>query len=93
MSTGRRAADAVIASRRRSSRGAPLSDATTSSHNVGEVSKKKEGMVRLKILSMGDAASGKSCMIKRYCEERFVSKYISTIGIDYGVKPTTIANR
>lgn len=41
---------------------------------------------RLKIVSMGDASVGKSCIIKRYCEERFISKYISTIGLDYGVK-------
>ncbi|ERE67356.1 putative dnaJ subfamily C member 27-like protein [Cricetulus griseus] len=27
----------------------------------------------------------KSCIIKRYCEKRFVSKYLATIGIDYGV--------
>jgi DnaJ family protein C protein 27 len=42
---------------------------------------------------MGTASSGKSCLIKRYCEERFISKYISTIGVDYGVKPTTINGR
>lgn len=24
---------------------------------------------------------------RRYCEEKFVSKYIPTIGVDYGVKP------
>eukprot|EP00294_Goniomonas_avonlea_P014252 CAMPEP_0114556464 /NCGR_PEP_ID=MMETSP0114-20121206/9305_1 /TAXON_ID=31324 /ORGANISM="Goniomonas sp, Strain m" /LENGTH=169 /DNA_ID=CAMNT_0001741675 /DNA_START=154 /DNA_END=663 /DNA_ORIENTATION=- len=35
---------------------------------------------------MGDAGVGKSCLIKRYCEEKFVSKYISTIGVDFGVK-------
>lgn len=29
-------------------------------------------------------------MIKRYCEGRFVKRYISTIGIDYGVKKLTI---
>jgi DnaJ family protein C protein 27 len=39
---------------------------------------------------MGSAGAGKSCLIKRYCEERFVSKYIATIGVDYGVKPVTI---
>ena len=43
--------------------------------------------MRIKLMSMGPAASGKSCLIKRFCEERFVSKYISTIGVDYGVKP------
>lgn len=45
---------------------------------------------RIKVISMGSGGSGKSCLIKRYCEERFVSKYIATIGVDYGVKPTKI---
>jgi DnaJ family protein C protein 27 len=45
---------------------------------------------RIKVLSMGSAGSGKSCLIKRYCESRFVSKYIATIGVDYGVKPIKI---
>jgi DnaJ family protein C protein 27 len=33
---------------------------------------------------------GKSCLIKRYCEEKFVERYIQTIGIDYGVKKLKI---
>ena len=33
---------------------------------------------------MGEAGTGKSCLIKRYCEEKFVAKYISTIGVDFG---------
>lgn len=45
---------------------------------------------RIKIISMGDSGVGKSCVIKRFCEEKFVSKYISTIGIDYGVKPVVV---
>lgn len=32
-------------------------------------------------------------MVKRYCEERFISKYIATIGVDYGVKPVQIMGR
>ncbi|KAH9247310.1 hypothetical protein BASA81_015112 [Batrachochytrium salamandrivorans] len=43
-------------------------------------------ITRLKILSMGDPGSGKSCLIKRYCEGRFVTDYVTTIGIDFGVK-------
>ena len=39
---------------------------------------------------MGNGGSGKSCLIKRFCEERFVQKYIATIGVDYGVKPVKI---
>ena len=45
---------------------------------------------RLKVLSMGNGGSGKSCLIKRFCEERFVQKYIATIGVDYGVKPVKV---
>ena len=41
-------------------------------------------------MSIGDPEVGKSCLIKRYCEGRFVSRYIPTIGVDYGVKKTTI---
>jgi len=94
-SRGRAAADAVNASRRRSSRGPPISDnsAASTSHGVADVSSKRQQMLRVKVLSMGDAAVGKSCIIKRYCEERFVSKYISTIGIDYGVKPASVGGR
>ena len=45
---------------------------------------------RIKIISIGAGGCGKSCLIKRYCEERFVTKYIATIGVDYGVKPVNI---
>eukprot|EP00403_Amphidinium_massartii_P038606 CAMPEP_0178443814 /NCGR_PEP_ID=MMETSP0689_2-20121128/39119_1 /TAXON_ID=160604 /ORGANISM="Amphidinium massartii, Strain CS-259" /LENGTH=401 /DNA_ID=CAMNT_0020067893 /DNA_START=45 /DNA_END=1247 /DNA_ORIENTATION=+ len=45
---------------------------------------------RIKILSTGSGAVGKSCLIKRYCEGRFVQKYITTIGVDYGVKPVEV---
>ncbi|KAL0226734.1 hypothetical protein P9112_014058 [Eukaryota sp. TZLM1-RC] len=41
---------------------------------------------------MGDQSVGKSTFIKRYCENRFVSKYLATIGIDYGVKPLTLSS-
>lgn len=47
-------------------------------------------VLRIKIISMGESGVGKSCVIKRFCEEKFVSKYISTIGIDYGVKPVVV---
>jgi len=46
--------------------------------------------LRIKVLSLGASAVGKSTLIKRYCEGRFVQKYITTIGIDYGVKPVKV---
>ena len=48
---------------------------------------------RLKCISMGDEGVGNSCLIKRYCEEKFVSKYISTIGVDFGVKPVKLGGQ
>ncbi|KAG5510587.1 hypothetical protein JKF63_06884 [Porcisia hertigi] len=45
---------------------------------------------RIKLLAIGDVGVGKSCFIKRYCEGRFVTKYIPTIGIDFGVKKVEV---
>mmetsp|Transcript_3467 Transcript_3467/g.5923 ORF Transcript_3467/g.5923 Transcript_3467/m.5923 type:complete len:249 (+) Transcript_3467:256-1002(+) len=53
--------------------------------------KARSQAIRIKIISMGDAGVGKSCLIKRYCEEKFVQKYIGTIGVDYGVKAIKLA--
>lgn len=49
--------------------------------------------LRIKIISMGNAEVGKSCVIKRYCEKRFVPKYLATIGIDYGVTRVNVKGR
>lgn len=53
---------------------------------------KSDSLLRLKIISLGNVNVGKSCLIKRYCEKRFVSKYMATIGIDYGVTRLRIRN-
>ena len=47
---------------------------------------KIENKLAIKLISVGDVEVGKSCLIKRYCEGSFVKAYITTIGIDYGVK-------
>eukprot|EP01016_Furgasonia_blochmanni_P019729 TRINITY_DN2201_c0_g1_i5.p1 TRINITY_DN2201_c0_g1~~TRINITY_DN2201_c0_g1_i5.p1 ORF type:complete len:224 (+),score=44.76 TRINITY_DN2201_c0_g1_i5:65-736(+) len=65
---------------------------------VPELLKQKQKMqesnqMLIKILSVGDCQTGKSCLIKRYCEGRFVQRYITTIGVDYGVKKLQIKNR
>lgn len=49
--------------------------------------------IRIKVLSVGSENVGKSCLIKRFCEGRFVQKYITTIGVDYGVKPAQISGQ
>jgi len=40
---------------------------------------------RVRMISLGDSGVGKSALIKRHCEHRFFSRYVMTIGIDYGV--------
>ncbi|KAH0571024.1 RabB [Spironucleus salmonicida] len=46
--------------------------------------------VRLKVLVAGPHKAGKSCLIKNFCEGRFVKRYLPTIGIDYGVREVKI---
>jgi len=48
---------------------------------------------RIKVLSFGDVRTGKSCLIKRYCEKRFVSRYMPTIGVDFGVTKVQYQDR
>lgn len=62
-------------------------------------------LFKVKVISLGSLSVGKTCLIKRFCEDRvdefryeisskqFVSKYASTIGIDYGVKQVSIQGR
>ena len=48
---------------------------------------------RLRIITLGDVGTGKSCMIKRYCEpSRFASKSVPTIGVDYGTRACRVRN-
>ena len=48
---------------------------------------------RVKVISFGNVETGKSCLIKRYCEKRFVSKYMPTIGVDFGVTKVMVDDR
>ncbi|GAB9468826.1 hypothetical protein Gpo141_00006131 [Globisporangium polare] len=66
------------------------SSSSGASNTNNQLGDKVPSVLRIKIISMGDSGVGKSCVIKRFCEEKFVSKYISTIGIDYGVKPVQV---
>ncbi|KAF9801733.1 hypothetical protein SFRURICE_014887 [Spodoptera frugiperda] len=39
-----------------------------------------------KLLVLGDSNVGKTCIVHRYCDERYYDIYISTIGIDFKQK-------
>jgi len=40
----------------------------------------------VKIVGVGDSGVGKTCLVKRFCEEKFTAKFHPTVGIDYGFK-------
>lgn len=52
-----------------------------------------DSQILIKVISVGDTQTGKSCLIKRFCEGRFINKYVTTIGVDYGVKKMNIQNK
>ncbi|XP_057311967.1 dnaJ homolog subfamily C member 27-like [Hydractinia symbiolongicarpus] len=54
------------------------------------MSKKHKKSSRVKVVSLGSTESGKSCVIKRYCEKRFVTKYMPTVGVDFGVTKVVV---
>lgn len=38
------------------------------------------------MVTYGPKKSGKTCLIKRYCEWVFEDEYHPTVGVDYGLK-------
>ena len=41
---------------------------------------------RVKLVTIGDSMTGKSCLVKRFCEGKFYDRFKPTIGIDYGTR-------
>ncbi len=39
-----------------------------------------------KVIITGPEATGKSCLLLRYCDDTFTESYISTIGVDFKMK-------
>lgn len=44
----------------------------------------------VKLLIVGDSGSGKSSLLLRFCDDQHIPNYISTIGLDFKVKPVEI---
>ncbi|XP_005099164.1 dnaJ homolog subfamily C member 27 [Aplysia californica] len=43
-------------------------------------------LVWIKLVGIGNANVGKTCLIKHFCESKFNSGYQPTVGVDYGFK-------
>lgn len=49
--------------------------------------------VHLKLVTFGSTGSGKTCLIKRYCEKYFENEYHPTVVLDYGQKVFCVKNQ
>lgn len=47
-------------------------------------------LVWTKLVGIGNAGVGKTCLIKHFCESKFNTGYQPTVGVDYGFKIQTI---
>ena len=41
---------------------------------------------KIKLMVLGDSNVGKSSILTKYCKNKFLSKYVTTIGIDFQIK-------
>jgi Ras-related protein Rab-1A len=48
---------------------------------------------KIKLMILGDSSVGKSSILRKYCKNEFLDKYITTIGIDFQIKNLTINNK
>ena len=52
-----------------------------------------EPNVTFKILTIGESGVGKTCILRRFVENKFLKNHLATIGIDFKTKTLTINNQ
>ena len=52
----------------------------------------KDYDVLFRIMILGDAGVGKTCLLQRFCDEEFRHSHVYTIGIDFKMKTLSIGN-
>ena len=52
-----------------------------------------EPSITFKILTIGESGVGKTCILRRFVENKFLKNHLATIGIDFKTKTLTINNQ
>ena len=52
-----------------------------------------DSSVTFKILTIGESGVGKTCVLRRFVENKFLKNHLATIGIDFKTKTLNINNR
>ena len=52
-----------------------------------------EPMITFKILTIGESGVGKTCVLRRFVENKFLKNHLATIGIDFKTKTLNINNQ
>ena len=52
----------------------------------------QEEALQFKLVMIGDPSTGKSSIIRRYCDDKFTENYSCTIGVDTKTKPIKISD-
>ena len=52
-----------------------------------------EPSITFKILTIGESGVGKTCVLRRFVENKFLKNHLATIGIDFKTKPLNIHNQ
>lgn len=58
----------------------------TPGHLTKKIDNAASSLVWIKIVGIGNASVGKTCLIKHFCESKFTGGYQPTVGVDYGFK-------
>jgi Ras-related protein Rab-8A len=46
-----------------------------------------------KFIIIGDSGAGKTCLLMRFCEDKFTNNFVATIGIDFKLKIIALDNK
>ena len=52
-----------------------------------------EGLLTFKILTIGESGVGKTCILRRYVENKFLKNHLATIGIDFKTKNVVVNSK